>query len=84
MRDACGVERGEHLVKQPAAHDAAAAIDDERARAARLAHETASLLLRAAAKDELRRGTEFKIQHVESSLWTGGVLQKGPAPYSPL
>ena len=51
------------LIKQAAALHAAAAVNDQRAGAARLLDEAADLHLGVFAENKFRGGTEFKIQH---------------------
>jgi len=68
MRNAGCVQRLQHLREQAAAHDAAAAVNDQRAAAAEFLNERADLGLCIASEDEFRRRTEFKIQHRKNLL----------------
>ena len=73
--DARSVQRGDHLREQAAAHDAAAAVDNQRAAAAKFTDELANLVLAVPAEDKLCGGTEFKIQHRCSSSISKGRIR---------
>ena len=64
VKNARSLKRGLNLIKQAAALNAAAAVDDQRAGAAGFLDEAADLMLRIASEDEFGGGTEFKIQHM--------------------
>ena len=68
VRDALGFERIGAAVKQPRAHGAAAAVNDERMRAAAFADKLAAAAFGVAPENDLRGNAVFKVLHDESFL----------------